>query len=117
GRRQEQEEPQGAVLVAAGNVPSPARPGDELDPDSFTRLMLAQARRLGPPKKHEGGTEEKYLLASATYQFPPDRNLTSDIEANSAKIRALKNTEGRSLVASGGICAPATNIYSIPQFS
>jgi hypothetical protein len=117
GRNHEEEEPQGAVLTASGGVPSPFKPGDELTPEKFTRLMLSQARRLGAPKKSAGGTEEKYLLASAQYQFPPERTLTSDVELNSQKIRALRNTEGGSLVASGGICAPAENIYSIPQFA
>lgn len=118
GRKQEEivEEPQGAVLVAAAGVPD-VRPGEQLDPDGFTKIMLRQARRLGPPKHQAGGTEEKYLLASAQFPFPEERRLTSDIEANSRKIRALKNTEGHSLVASGGLCAPATNIYSIPQFA
>jgi hypothetical protein len=118
GRKQDEivEEPQGAVLVAAAGVPD-TTPGTELDPESFTRIMLKQARRLGPPKHQQGGTEERYLLASAQYQFPEDRRLTSDLDSNARKIRALKNTEGRSLVASGGICAPATNLYSIPQFA
>jgi hypothetical protein len=114
--RQPADEPQGAVLVAAAGVPD-TQPGTELDPESFTRIMLKQARRLGPPKHQAGGTEERYLLASAQYDFPEERKLTSDLDANSRKIRALKNTEGNSLVASGGICAPATNVYSIPQFA
>jgi hypothetical protein len=114
--RQVEDEPQGAVLVAAAGVPD-TTPGTELDPHDFTKIMLKQARRLGPPKHQAGGTEERYLLASAQYNFPEERRLTSDLEANARKIRALKNTEGRSLVASGGICAPATNIYSIPQFA
>lgn len=114
--RQPEDEPQGAVLVAAAGVPD-TRPGEQLDPESFTRIMLKQARRLGPPKHQSGGTEERYLLASAQFPFPEERRLTSDLESNARKIRALKNTEGRSLVASGGLCAPATNIYSIPQFA
>jgi hypothetical protein len=114
--RKADDEPQGAVLVAAAGVPD-TQPGTELDPHDFTKIMLKQARRLGPPKHQAGGTEERYLLASAQYQFPEERRLTSDLDANARKIRALKNTEGNSLVASGGICAPATNIYSIPQFA
>jgi NAD(P)-dependent dehydrogenase (short-subunit alcohol dehydrogenase family) len=104
------------VLVAAAGVPD-VTPGSPLDPDGFTRIMLKQARRLGPPKHQYGGTEERYLLASAQFQFPEERRLTSDLESNSRKVKALRNTEGKSLVASGGLCAPATNIYSIPQFS
>lgn len=114
--RQPEDEPQGAVLVAAAGVPD-TQPGTELDPHDFTRIMLKQARRLGPPKHQAGGTEERYLLASAQFPFPEERRLTSDLDSNARKIRALKNTEGHSLVASGGLCAPATNIYSIPQFA
>jgi hypothetical protein len=114
--RQPEDEPVGAVLVAAAGVPD-TQPGTELDPHDFTKIMLKQARRLGPPKHQVGGTEERYLLASAQYQYPEERRLTSDLDANARKIRALKNTDGNSLVASGGICAPATNIYSIPQFA
>jgi hypothetical protein len=112
----ELDEPQGAVLVAAAGVPD-IQPGTELDPEGFTRAMIRMARRLGPPKHQQGGTEERYLLASAQYDFPEERRLTSDVELNSQKIRSLRNTEGQSLVASGGLCAPATNIYSIPQFA
>jgi hypothetical protein len=106
----------GAVLVASAEI-GRVRPGDELDPQSFSGMMLEKAKRLGKPHKSRSGSEEKYLLASAAFPFPEDRRLTSDLEANARKIRALRNTEGQSLVASGGLCAPATNIYSIPQFA
>lgn len=117
GRQPDEDGPQVAVLVAAAGVPSPIRAGDELDGAGFTKAMIAQARKIGPPKKSAQGTEEKYLLASAAFPFQADRILTSDIEANSAKIRGLLNTDGKPLLASGGLCAPATNIYTIPQFA
>jgi hypothetical protein len=116
--RQPEDSMGGAVLVASGDIRGlRIREGAELDPAGFTELLMTKARRLGVPKKHANGSEEKYLLASAAYQFPESRKLTGDIEANSEKIRALQNTEGKSLVASGGLCAPLTPLYSIPQFA
>lgn len=114
--RQADEVEAGAVLVASGDI-GRYRGGDELDDASFAQIMVEKARRLGRPAKSRGGTEEKYLLASAAYRFPENRTLTSDLASNGEKIRQLVNTEGKSLVASGGLCAPATNIYSIPQFA
>lgn len=114
--RQDDEAIQGAVLVAAAGQDA-IRPGTELGPDDFSKAMIEKARRLGRPSKSEHGTEERYLLASAQYRFPEERRLTSDLESNARKIRALRNTEGGSLVASGGLCAPVTNLYTIPQFA
>ena len=105
-----------AILLTASGIADTA-PGTVLDPDSLSRLILKQARRLGKPKHTAGGGEDRYLLASAQYPFPDDRKLTSDLESNARKIKALRNTEGHSLVASGGLCAPLTPIYSIPQFA
>ena len=94
-----------------------SRPVTSWTTSKFAAVMLEKARRLGRPAHSRGGTEEKHLLASAAYRFPQDRILTGDISANAEKIRALVNTEGKSLLASGGLCAPATNIYTIPQFA
>ncbi len=106
-----------AVLTASAEVQGVMRPGDELDANDFSRALIGKAKRLGPPKKHPGGTEERYLLAAAHYDFPESRTLTSDISANAEKIRSLQNSEGKSLVASGGLCAPLTPLYTIPQFA
>ena len=114
--RQPEDEQQGATLVAAAGVDA-VRPGTELGPEDLARVMIEKARRLGRPSKSAHGTEERYLLASAAYRFPEERRLTSDLEANARKIRALRNTEGRILLASGGLCAPVTNLYTIPQFA
>jgi len=115
GVQVEDVEPHAVLLTASGVADT--RPGVELGPDDFSKLMLKQARRLGKPKHTAGGSEDRYLLASAQFPFPEERKLTSDLEANARKIRSLTNTEGHSLVASGGLCAPLTPIYSIPQFA
>jgi len=107
----------GASLVAAGYAHDWIAPGTEFDPADLSKVVIEKARRLGKPKKHETGSEEKYLLASATFEFPSERVLDDNIAENGRKIRALANAEGRSLVASGGLCAPLENIYTIPQFA
>lgn len=107
----------GASLVAAGYAHEWLAPGTEMDPMGLSKTMIEKARRLGRPKKNPNGTEEKYLLASAQFEFHPDRILTDNLSDNARKIRALRNTEGHSLVASGGLCAPLTPIYTIPQFA
>ena len=108
--------PRGAVLVASSTADA-VKPGTELDDTDFAKVMIEKARRLGRPNKSQHGTEERYLLASAAFQFPEERRLTGDFESDSRKIRSLRNTEGRSLLASGGLCAPVTNLYTIPQFA
>jgi len=110
------EQETGAILTASASIEG-TRAGDPLDPSGLAMMMKNYARRLGKPSKSQGGTEERYLLASANYRFPPERTLTSDIESNAQKIRSLVNTEGRSLLASGGLCAPLTPLYTIPQFA
>ncbi len=106
----------GAVLTAAANLEG-VQAGQPLDPSHLSKILLQTAKRLGKPSHADGGREERYLLASAQYRFPAERILTGDIESNSQKIRALRNTEGNSLVASGGLCAPLTPLYTIPQFA
>jgi hypothetical protein len=110
------DEEMGAVLTASADL-GRIKVGAEIDAAQLTSMMVEKAKRLGTPKKSAAGIEERYMMASAAYRFPESRKLTQDIDANAQKIRSLVNTEGRSLVASGGICAPATNIYTIPQFA
>ncbi len=110
------ENEQGSVLTASVSTDG-FHTGAPLDPMGLANMMKKVARRLGNPQHHAGGTEERHLLASAQFRYPPERTLTNDIESNAQKIRALQNTEGRSLVASGGLCAPLTPIYTIPQFA
>ena len=106
----------GAVLTAAANLEG-VQAGQPLDPSHLAKILLQTSKRLGKPSHADGGREERYLLASAQYRFPAERILTGDIESNAQKIRALRNSEGNSLVASGGLCAPLTPLYTIPQFA
>ena len=106
----------GAVLTAAANLEG-VQAGQPLDPSHLAKILLQTSKRLGKPSHADGGREERYLLASAQYRFPAERILTGDIESNAQKIRSLRNSEGNSLVASGGLCAPLTPLYTIPQFA
>lgn len=110
------------VLIAAAGVEG-VRSGIHLDAYGLAKAMIDYVARRSPPTKHPHGVEEKLLVASAQYQFPEDRRLyDGDHAANVKKIRAVGNpylgNEGhRALVASGGLCAPLTPLYDIPDLA
>ncbi len=113
---------QRTVLVAAAGVDG-VTPGVELDRIGLANAMVEHVKRKSRPSKHAAGIEEKTLVASAHFPFPPERTLRpNDIEGNNAKIRGIGNpflgVEGmQALVASGGLCAPLTPFYDIPDFA
>jgi hypothetical protein len=119
-------EPQGTALVAAGEL-SLSYP-DALDRDSLAAMVLASAAHHGPMPKIDapgryrfGGPEHK--IAKATYNFPEERTLTSNVDENTEKLRevivaGIPGGIGRhSLTASGGLCAPAEPFYSMVNFA
>jgi antitoxin (DNA-binding transcriptional repressor) of toxin-antitoxin stability system len=116
----------GVALLAAGDMAHRFR--DPLDPHSLAELVIASAMHHGPHPKVDpsgkyrfGGPEHK--IAHADFPFPDDRVLTDNIDENVAKIREVivaglpGGFGGYSLTASGGLCAPLTPIYSMPQFA
>ena len=114
-------------LVAAAG-PAALHPGTELDRITFAEAVLSAAGRLGRPTKHVNGSEERYLLASAEFPFPEERRLLpTDIQGNNEKIRSIGSpflggtnnpfASSQSLTASGGLCAPLTPFYDIPDFA
>ncbi len=79
--------------------------------------------------EHGGGyiqwSGPKTKVARAEYEFPADRILdgSNDVEKIRAALPSTVNYLGQpgghggeALVASGGLCAPATPIYSMPNF-
>lgn len=110
------------VLVAASGVEG-VRSGVHLDSYTLAKAMIDYVSRRSPPTKHPHGVEEKLLVASAQFNFPEDRRLIDgDHAANVKKIRAIGNpylgVEGqKALVASGGLCAPLTPLYDIPNLA
>lgn len=114
--------PSRPTLVAASGVEG-TRAGVHLDSYSLAKSMIDYVSRRSPPTKHQHGVEEKLLMASAQYQFPDDRRLLDGDHTNNVKkIRAVGNPylgiEGqKALIASGGLCAPLTPLYDIPDLA
>lgn len=110
------------VLIAAAGVEG-VRTGVHLDATSLAQAMINYVSRRSKPTKHQHGVEEKLLVASAQYNFPEERRLVDGDHANNVrKIRAignpyLGNEASRVLVASGGLCAPLTPLYDIPDLA
>lgn len=123
-------EPSGAALVAAGEMG--LRYQGPLTPSSLATLVKDAAVHHGPHPKVDqpgryrfGGPEHK--IARADFAFPDERTLSGDVDADIEKMRAvLPSTSmlmgqkggvaGEALVASGGLCAPLTPIYTMPNF-
>lgn len=127
----------GAALVAAGGYRENFK--DSLDPQSFAELQRTVAMDVGPVE-HDGrktyveGPHGKAVFdglkvktARAEFDFPADRTLTGS-EDDLDKIRAAmpptvtlfgkQGTMGQeALTASGGLCAPLTPIYTMPNFA
>lgn len=113
--------PRHALVAAAGNTG--IRAGAEMGPQEYADALIEIARRRGKVQKYQGGGRERILVASADLPFPEDRTLRArDPEGNAEKIKAIGSAYfGResleALVASGGICAPPTPFYDLPQLS
>ncbi len=100
---------------------------DDLDPKELAKVVIAAAAHYGPHPK-DGGTYSRYggpahKVARAEFDFPPERTLGRDAVENSEKlaeviVAGIPGGLGRySLTASGGLCAPLTPIYSMPNFA
>jgi hypothetical protein len=74
----------------------------------------AMSKRLHALRRVNGGDGEQHIVASITTQFPEDRQLTTDIESNWAKIQRVVSPEA--IVASGGHVAPFEVKYDIFGF-
>jgi len=111
-----------AQLVAAAGVDG-VRAGEKLDHLGFAKALIEHVSRRSRPVKHEHGVEEKLLVASVEYDFPEEMTLIDgDHSGNARKLREVGNPflgpEGQqALVASGGLCAPLTPFYDIPDLA
>lgn len=121
-RKVDEERTAMAQLVASIGTDT-IRAGDVLDSNSYARLVVERARRLKNPQHVKGGAREFHTLANVDFPFPDELTLrANDPEGNAAKIAAIGNpylgAEARAaLAASGGICAPPTPFYDLPQLS
>lgn len=71
----------------------------------------AFSKRIHALRRVNGGDGEQHIVASVTTQYPEERTLTQDAEANRKKIDAVTSPEA--LVASGGHSAPFEVKYDI----
>lgn len=116
--------PKGTPLIAAAGAPGIRNPGEALTRMDLAQAMVEAVKRLGTPTKHEKGVEDRHLLARADFPFPEERILKpGEPTQNSAKIAAIGSpffggpAALEPLVASGGLCAPLTPFYDIPDFA
>lgn len=97
----------GTPLVASTTVYPYAEPGEHLN---LMRLSEVQTELV---RKNRLSYGQKMIVASATYDFPDDRHLDKDGARNWQKLDNV--TSPRALVASGGLCGPVENVYSMPD--
>jgi hypothetical protein len=104
-------------LVAAADFHGSHPAGTPIDRMGFAEMAIEAARRVAPSASRP---RVEVVLASATWDAPEERQLrSSDPEGNADKIRAVvpDGMEADALVASGGLCAPLTPIYDLPQIA
>lgn len=97
----------GTALVASSMVYPYADPGEHLNTKRLSEVYteLIRKNRLQP--------KQKVVVASATFPFPDDRHLDKDQASVWEKISNV--TSPQALVASGGLCNPVENVYSMPD--
>lgn len=107
----DQEEPNRAVLTASGALRGvdPSKP--LTDRYELGTAMANTLRRM----TKQGAPRGDVLLASATWEYPEERQLGEDETENARKIDAV--THPTALTASGGICAPVNVDYTIPTWA
>jgi hypothetical protein len=75
-------------------------------------VAQAMEKRIHSLRRVNGGDGEQHIVASITTSFDEARTLTTDAEANSAKVAAFA-AESKALVASGGHGTPFEVKYDI----
>jgi chemotaxis protein histidine kinase CheA len=80
--------------------------------NDMNEVAQAMEKRIHSLRRVNGGDGEQHIVASITTKFDDARTLTTDAEANSAKISAFA-AESQALVASGGHAAPYEVKYDI----
>ena len=78
---------------------------------TMSEVAELMAKRLHGLRRVNGGDGEQHIVASVTTEFPEERTLTQDAEANWAKVSAVTSYEA--LVASGGHVAPFETKYDV----
>lgn len=111
------------VLVAAGSLSSARPQGTEITSREDLAVQfcdtLSRLHRQAPAKGD-------VLVASSTFDYPQDRQLTEDANHNTAIVMAACGPQARgvnpwsgeqALVATGGICLPVNVDYAVPTWA
>jgi hypothetical protein len=94
------------LTTMAAGAGAPYDGGTLLDRRSLSEVMTEMV------KKNRVKPGQRTIVASATFDYPPDRILDPrDAARNMEKIQDVIPS---SLVAAGGLCAPLTPIYDLP---
>jgi hypothetical protein len=110
------------LLAAGGNGNSRIVEGQRFDRLSYADSLTRVVKTRGKPVKHKDGSREQILVASAKFDYPDEAKLFhGDDEGNADKLAKVGNyflsAESRqTLMAAGGICAPPTPFYNLPNF-
>jgi hypothetical protein len=101
--------PRSTSLIAHGRQSIPTG-----EPDIATALL--NQLTSGRFNARAGNTDDQAVVASVQWDYPPERQLTTDDAAITTQqlTAALSN---QALVAYGGICGPVAVDYDIPSFS
>ena len=79
--------------------------------NNMSEVAEAMSKRLHGLRRVNGGDGEQHIVASITTQYPEERTLSTDAEANWKKIQNVVGPEA--LVAAGGHQAPFEVKYDI----
>jgi chemotaxis protein histidine kinase CheA len=79
--------------------------------NNMSEVAEAMSKRLHALRRVNGGDGEQHIVASITTQYPEERTLSTDAEANWKKIQNVVGPEA--LVAAGGHQAPFEVKYDI----
>jgi hypothetical protein len=101
-------EPVKVAITAGADIPGYTA-GTEIK--NMYEVASAMEKRIHSLRRVNGGDGEQHIVASVTTKFPEERTLSTDAEANSAKIDAVVGQEA--LVASGGHATPFEVKYDI----
>lgn len=96
-------------LTAAADLGPDFEAGQQMDMDQLVDAMLWTQRRVPVGKK---GDNRNTYVARLTREYPEDRIVAPDDTGAVDRVLSPK-----ALTAAGGLCAPVTPVYDIPNWS
>lgn len=116
----EANQPTGGRITAVLTASSGHARGREItDPEDLGREIASQLESM----PRDGANRGRVIVASARAEYPAERKLDGDADANTRKIEAVTSRAAQTfdrmgaLVATGGICAPVNVDYAVPTWA